>query len=253
MNFQNVQFEASYGLFSQIPACEMPEFAFSGRSNVGKSSLINKLFNRKQLARVSAMPGKTTTINFFRLEDVRFADLPGYGYAKVSKKEKARWSGLIGDYLASDRDIVLVFQLIDMRHPPTKDDLTMIDYLVACEMPFVIVLTKMDKLSRREQEQRLAALQTEIPYADQITILPVSSETGEGIQAIREIIEELSCQEEMEEAGEGKMPDPTAFSGSDSETQEAIRLFRESVRSGQLEEWQEKLPTRQRKKGKECL
>ncbi|MCI9405889.1 MAG: YihA family ribosome biogenesis GTP-binding protein [Oscillospiraceae bacterium] len=250
MNFQNVRFEASYGLFSQIPPCEMPEFAFSGRSNVGKSSLINKLFNRKQLARVSAMPGKTTTINFFRLEDVRFADLPGYGYAKVSKKEKARWSGLIGDYLASDRDIALVFQLIDMRHPPTKDDLTMIDYLVECEMPFVIVLTKMDKLSRREQKERLAALQTEIPYADQITILPVSSETGEGMQAIRDIIEELSGQEQAEKEARSAQ----AVSGEEDETQEAIRLFQESVRSGQLEgEWQERLPVRQRKRGETCL
>ena len=200
MNFQNVRFEASYGLFQQIPPCEMPEFAFSGRSNVGKSSLINKLFNRKQLARVSAMPGKTTTINFFRLDQVRFADLRGYGYAKVSKKEKNRWSGLIGDYLASDRDIALVFQLIDMRHPPTKDDLMMIDYLVECEMPFAIVLTKMDKLSRRQQQERLAAIQTEIPYADQITILPVSSETGEGLEKIRQIIEELSCREEENDA-----------------------------------------------------
>lgn len=250
MNFQNVRFEASYGLFSQIPPCEMPEFAFSGRSNVGKSSLINKLFNRKQLARVSAMPGKTTTINFFRLEDVRFADLPGYGYAKVSKKEKARWSGLIGDYLASDRDIALVFQLIDMRHPPTKDDLTMIDYLVECEMPFVIVLTKMDKLSRREQKERLAALQTEIPYADQITILPVSSETGEGMQAIRDIIEELYGQEQAEKEARSAQ----AVSGEEDETQEAIRLFQESVRSGQLEgEWQERLPVRQRKRGETCL
>ena len=250
MNFQNVRFEASYGLFSQIPPCEMPEFAFSGRSNVGKSSLINKLFNRKQLARVSAMPGQTTTINFFRLEDVRLVDLPGYGYAKVSKKEKARWSGLIGDYLASDRDIALVFQLIDMRHPPTKDDLTMIDYLVECEMPFVIVLTKMDKLSRREQKERLAALQTEIPYADQITILPVSSETGEGMQAIRDIIEELSGQEQAEKEARSAQ----AVSGEEDETQEAIRLFQESVRSGQLEgEWQERLPVRQRKRGETCL
>ncbi len=253
MNFQNVRFEASYGLFSQIPPCEMPEFAFSGRSNVGKSSLINKLFNRKQLARVSAMPGKTTTINFFRLEDVRFADLPGYGYAKVSKKEKARWSGLIGDYLASDRDIALVFQLIDMRHPPTKDDLTMIEYLVECEMPFAIVLTKMDKLTRREQAQRLAAFQTELPYADQLTILPVSSETGEGMEAIREIIEELSCREEGLDLEEKAGPDTSAANG-DPDIEEAIRLFRESVRSGQMEEKQEeKLPIRQRKKGEACL
>lgn len=141
MNFQNVQFEASYGLFQQIPPCEMPEFAFSGRSNVGKSSLINKLFNRKQLARVSAMPGKTTTINFFRLDNVRFADLPGYGYAKVSKKEKKRWSGLIGDYLASDRVLHWCFSCL---YAPSADErcLLMIDYLVECEMPFAVVLNQ---------------------------------------------------------------------------------------------------------------
>ena len=262
MNFQNVQFEASYGLFSQIPPSSMPEFAFSGRSNVGKSSLINKLFNRKQLARVSAMPGKTTTINFFRLENVRFADLPGYGYAKVSKKEKDRWSGLIGDYLASDRDIALVFQLIDMRHPPTKDDLTMIDYLVECEMPFAIVLTKMDKLSKRERQERLDAFMTEIPYADQLTILPVSSETGEGMDEIRRIIEELSVREEEPEAfdeEEEAYPDEEMEEKSAEllqeeidpadEMEEAIRRFRESVRSGQLDrENGSKLPTRQRKK-----
>lgn len=137
------------GCFNKYRRVKCQSLHFPGRSNVGKSSLINKLFDRKQLARVSAMPGKTTTINFFRVDNVRFADLPGYGYAKVSKKEKKRWSGLIGDYLASDRDIALVFQLIDMRHPPTKDDLLMIDYLVEYEMPFAVVLTKMDKLSQR--------------------------------------------------------------------------------------------------------
>ena len=263
MNFQNVQFEASYGLFQQIQPCEMPEFAFSGRSNVGKSSLINKLFNRKQLARVSAMPGKTSTINFFRLDNVRFVDLPGYGYAKVSKREKTRWSGLIGDYLASDRDIALVFQLIDMRHPPTKDDLMMIHYLVECEMPFVIILTKMDKLSRREQEKRLEAVQTEIPYADQITILPVSSETGEGISEIRAIIEELVGQEEEDLQAAGKSPDQEVTLGWGAgcaqpadvkEIEEAIRQFKESARAGELDEKQpQKLPTRQRKKDETCL
>ncbi len=269
MNFQNVQFEASYGLFSQIPPCTMPEFAFSGRSNVGKSSLINKLFNRKQLARVSAMPGKTTTINFFRLENIRFADLPGYGYAKVSKKEKDRWSGLIGDYLASDRDIALVFQLIDMRHPPTKDDLTMIDYLIECEMPFAIVLTKMDKLSKRERQERLDAFMTEIPYADQITILPVSSETGEGMEEVRQIIEELAVRESAElddfdgeeeetffdelaeEVQEAVEEAKETVSEAVDEMEEAIRRFRESVRSGQLDrENGAKLPTRERKKNR---
>lgn len=192
MNFHNVVFEASYGLFSQIPEDDLPEIAFSGRSNVGKSSLINKIFNRKNLARVSAVPGKTATINFFRLEGMRFADLPGYGYAKVAKTEKERWSGLIGGYLHSGRDIALVFQLIDMRHPPTRDDLQMIDFLVEGEMPFAVVLTKRDKLSPRQQAERLEAFRKEIPYGDQIVMLPVSSETGEGIEAVREVIGEIA-------------------------------------------------------------
>ncbi|WP_312644494.1 ribosome biogenesis GTP-binding protein YihA/YsxC [Hydrogenoanaerobacterium sp.] len=195
MKWNQVEFEASYGLFEQIPPCETIEIAFSGRSNVGKSSLINKIFNRKSIARVSSMPGKTTTINFFRLENVRFADLPGYGYAKVAKTEKQRWSNLISNYLHSDRDIVLVFQLIDMRHAPTKDDLQMIDYLVESETPFVIVLTKVDKLRPRQREERLAALQTELPYANQITMIVTSAETGEGMDQIHEIIEELAQEE----------------------------------------------------------
>ncbi|MBC8546801.1 YihA family ribosome biogenesis GTP-binding protein [Clostridiaceae bacterium NSJ-31] len=195
MNWNQVEFEASYGLFSQIPPCETIEIAFSGRSNVGKSSLINKIFNRKSLARVSSMPGKTTTINFFRLEKVRFADLPGYGYAKVSRSEKDRWAGLISNYLHSDREIVLVFQLVDMRHPPTKDDLQMIDYLIDSETPFVIALTKADKLSKKQREERLAALQQEIPCAEQITMVVTSAETGEGMDELRSIIEELAAEE----------------------------------------------------------
>lgn len=192
MKWNQVEFEASYGLFEQIPPCETIEIAFSGRSNVGKSSLINKIFNRKSIARVSAMPGKTTTINFFRLESVRFADLPGYGYAKVAKAEKERWAELIGSYLHSDRAIVLVFQLVDIRHAPTKDDLQMIDYLIDSETPFVIALTKADKLSKREREERLKALQSEIPCAEQITMLVTSAEDGEGMEQIHEIIEELA-------------------------------------------------------------
>ena len=121
MKFQNATFEASYGLFSQIPEGELPELAFAGKSNVGKSSLINKLFNRKKLARVSAVPGKTATINFYDIDGkAKLVDLPGYGYAKVAKTEKERWSGLIEGYLASERDIALVFLLIDMRHAPGR-------------------------------------------------------------------------------------------------------------------------------------
>ena len=192
MNYNKVEFKASYGKFNQIPKSEKLEFAFSGRSNVGKSSLINKIMNRKSLARVSAMPGKTITINFFALENIYVVDLPGYGYAKVSKTEKQRWAGLIEGYLHDDRNLALVFQLIDFRHKPTADDLMMIDFLIESEIPFVIVLTKADKMKKREREERRAALMNEIPYADEITMIEFSAETGEGVDKIREIIESVA-------------------------------------------------------------
>ena len=192
MNYNKVEFKASYGKFNQIPKSEKLEFAFSGRSNVGKSSLINKIMNRKSLARVSAMPGKTITINFFALENIYVVDLPGYGYAKVSKTEKQRWAGLIEGYLHDDRNLALVFQLIDFRHKPTADDLMMIDFLIESEIPFVIVLTKADKMKKREREERRAALMNEIPYADEITMIEFSTETGEGVDKIREIIESVA-------------------------------------------------------------
>jgi GTP-binding protein len=192
MNYQNVEFERSFGLSSQLPISDLPEIAFAGRSNVGKSSMINKLFNRKRLARVSATPGKTATVNFFHLEGIRFVDLPGYGFAKVSKSEKQRWADLMEGYFDGSRSLELVFQLVDMRHPPSKDDLHMINFLIQQELPFVIVLTKKDKLSKREQAERLEALKTEIPYAEQITMVPFSSETGEGVEEIRQIIDEIA-------------------------------------------------------------
>ena len=199
MNYHNVVFETSFGRADQLFASDLVEIAFAGRSNVGKSSLINKIFNRKTLARVSAVPGKTATINFFRLENVRFADLPGYGYAKVSQGEKKRWADLIETYFNSDRRIGLVFQLIDMRHAPTKDDLMMIDFLIENELPFVVVLTKKDKLSAKQQAERLAALQTELPCADQIHMVPFSAVKGDGLEQLREIIEEIAQEAQNED------------------------------------------------------
>lgn len=195
MNYNQAQFITSYGKFSQIPKSDRTEIAFSGRSNVGKSSLINKIFNRKSLARVSSMPGKTVTINFYGLENVYFVDLPGYGYAKVAKTEKARWAGLIEGYLGDDRQLGLVFQLIDYRHAPTADDIMMINFLIDNEIPFVIVLTKADKLKKKEREARLAAFGEEIPCADQITMIEFSAQTGEGVEQIREIIEEIAADD----------------------------------------------------------
>lgn len=196
MNFNKAEFYTSYGKFSQIPQSEKIEIAFAGRSNVGKSSLINKIFNRKALAKVSSVPGKTATINFFKLEDIYLVDLPGYGFAKVSKSEKERWSELIEGYLTADRDIALIFQLIDMRHSPTKDDLIMIDFLVENELPFVIVLTKSDKLSKRQKEERLQALKTEISFIDEIKVIEFSSVTGSGVEEIRNIIEEIAMPDD---------------------------------------------------------
>ncbi len=192
LNYNKAKYIASYGTYSQIPPCDRIEIAFAGHSNVGKSTLINKLFNRKNLARVSSIPGKTATINFYGLENIYFADLPGYGYAKVGKSEIKRWSGLIDGYLNSDRDIRLVFMLVDMRHSPTKDDIKMIDYLIDTETPFVLVLTKADKLKKTEREKRMEAFKTEIPCFEDIHVVPFSSMTFEGIEELREIVEEIA-------------------------------------------------------------
>jgi len=193
MNINLAEFVTSYADYKQMPASDRIEIAFSGRSNVGKSSLINKIFNRKNLARVSSMPGKTATINFYSLENIYIVDLPGYGYANVSKSEKKKWGDLIGSYLGdADRELALVFQLIDMRHPPSKDDLQMIDFLIDSEIPFVVVLTKADKLKPTQRKLRMEAFKTEIPCFEDITCVEFSAITGEGVETIRSIIEEVS-------------------------------------------------------------
>lgn len=198
MNYNKAQFLCSYGISSQLPASSHMEIAFAGRSNVGKSTSINKLFNRKGLARVSAVPGKTATINFYRVEDVDFVDLPGYGYAKVAKSEKHRWSELIEGYFAQDRDLRLVIELIDMRHPATALDVQMVEFLIAHELPFIVVLTKYDKLNKTQRAERLRKIREELPCGDQITIIPFSGETGEGVEDVRAIIEELAVEGEAE-------------------------------------------------------
>ncbi|MCL2579249.1 MAG: ribosome biogenesis GTP-binding protein YihA/YsxC [Oscillospiraceae bacterium] len=196
MNFHNIQFETSFGFREQLPFSDMPEIAFCGRSNVGKSSTINKIFNRKQLARVSSMPGKTVTINFFTLEGVRFADLPGYGYAKVSKSEKARWGDLMEAYFTSGRNLRLVFLLIDIRHPPSKDDLIMLDFLRESGYDFTIILTKADKLSKTKQQERLSAFLEEIPDAAGLRLTPFSARNGQGLSEVHAIIEQAAIEQE---------------------------------------------------------
>lgn len=192
MNYNKAEFYACYGLFSQIPESDRTEIVFAGRSNVGKSTLINKIFNRKALARVSSVPGKTATINFYSLEDVFFVDLPGYGYAKVAKTEKQRWAGLIEGYLNADRNIELVFLLVDMRHAPTADDIHMINFLIDNELPFVIILTKADKLNKTERAKAMKVFSETIPCYEDIHVIPFSSQTFEGVEEVRKIIEETA-------------------------------------------------------------
>lgn len=188
INFNNAQFEASYGDLSQICESDLPEVVFSGRSNVGKSSLINKLINRKSLAKVSAKPGKTGTINFYNLGLIRLVDLPGYGYAKVSMSEKRRWASLVEGYFSSDRNIKLVIQVIDMRHSPTKDDFHMIDYLYSSNYPFAIILTKSDKLKTLQRINRMQGFTRELNKYKDIEMIPFSCITSEGVDEIRDII-----------------------------------------------------------------
>ncbi len=195
MNYNLAKFETSYGKFSQIPPSSKIEIAFSGRSNVGKSSLINKIFNRKSMARVSSMPGKTATINFYSIENVHLVDLPGYGYAKVAKAEKERWGKLIEGYLHADRNLALVFQLIDFRHSPSENDLQMINFLIESELPFAIVFTKADKLSKNQRKMRMIEFEKKIECFNDIFKIEFSSMTGEGVEEIREIIDDLSVED----------------------------------------------------------
>lgn len=189
MNYNKVQFEAAYGTARQLPPSDLPEVVFAGKSNVGKSSLLNKFFNRKNLARVSSVPGKTTTVNFFRVEDVRFTDLPGYGYAKRSAAEIRRWSDLMEGYFAGQRQIVLLVQLLDMRHDPTADDRTMLQFLADADIPFVCVLTKCDKLKPSQRAERRQAFAADRDLQAAAAVLEVSSETGEGIGELRALVE----------------------------------------------------------------
>ncbi len=189
MNFHIVEFEAAFGKSKQIPTSDIPEIVFSGKSNVGKSSLINKLLYRKSIARVSATPGKTTTINFFRLQDIRFADLPGYGYAKVSQSERQRWSELVEGYFSQNRNISLVIQICDIRHDPTKDDMSMIDFLHANGYNYIVALTKLDKLKPSQRNMKIEAIKQFLGEYDGIRLFPCSSQNGEGIEEIRKEIE----------------------------------------------------------------
>lgn len=188
MNFHKASFKAAYGTSAQLPASQGPEVSFAGRSNVGKSSLLNKLMYRKDLAKVSQTPGKTATINFYEVDGRDLVDLPGYGFAKVAKSEKSRWSELIEGYFNQDREFALVCSLIDIRHEATALDVNMVQFLQEAELPFCVVLTKADKLSKQQANKQKAAIRKQLGLGSEIPMVVTSSEKGIGVDEMRTLI-----------------------------------------------------------------
>ena len=192
MVIKNVALETVCGITSVLPANTKIEVAFAGKSNVGKSSLINALMNRKSLARTSAQPGKTQTINFYNInEAVYLVDLPGYGYAKVSEQEKIQWGQLIERYLHGSKQLKAVFLLIDIRHDPSANDKMMYDWIVAQGYNPIIIATKLDKIKRSQIQKQVKAIKEGLKLQPGTVVIPFSAETKQGREEIWELAEEV--------------------------------------------------------------
>ena len=188
MNLHNVEFLISAANPKDFPANRMPEIAFAGKSNVGKSSVINRILQRKNFARVGEKPGKTIHVNYFTIDKTcYFVDLPGYGYAKVSQKEKDRWGKLMEDYFAAQR-IDLGILIVDSRHPPTNNDITMANWFLDSGCPFVVVANKLDKLKKSEIEPNLNTIRTDLDLPEECPVIPFSAEKGTGREELLNII-----------------------------------------------------------------
>lgn len=180
MNFQNVEFLISAASTGDFPKNRLPEIAFAGKSNVGKSSVINRLLQRKNFARVGDKPGKTVHVNYFVIDRKCYlVDLPGYGFAKVSQQEKDRWGRLMEDYFAAQR-IDLGVLIVDYRHPPTNNDITMANWFLDSGCPFVVVANKMDKLKKSELRPNLEVIRRDLGLPDSCPVIPFSAEKGDG-------------------------------------------------------------------------
>ena len=189
LNTQNAEFIRSAAKLSDCPRDILPQIAFAGRSNVGKSSVINRLLNRKNFARVGSAPGKTTHINYFRIDKkVYFIDLPGYGYAKVSKQERARWGKLIEDWFADTSLLTLGIQLVDIRHKPTADDYNMVEWFKASGKPFVVVANKHDKIKKSEWEPNVARIREVLDLPEEVPVISFSAEKGTGKDELMALI-----------------------------------------------------------------
>ena len=192
MVIKNVELETVCGVTSTLPENTLPEIAFAGKSNVGKSSLINALMNRKALARTSAQPGKTQTINFYNInQEMYLVDLPGYGYAKVSEAEKQKWGVMIENYLHSSKQLKAVFLLIDIRHDPSANDKTMYDWMVYQGFEPIIIATKLDKIKRSQVQKNVKAIRVGLNVKPGTKIFPFSAETKQGRDEIWEYMDAL--------------------------------------------------------------
>ncbi|WP_010252377.1 ribosome biogenesis GTP-binding protein YihA/YsxC [Acetivibrio cellulolyticus] len=192
MNINNARFEKGAVKPEQYPDNDIPEVTFVGRSNVGKSSLINALLNRKSLARIASKPGKTREINFYNIDDVLyFVDLPGYGYAKVSKDIKSAWGESIETYLNESKKLKLVVMLVDIRHSPSEDDQMMSKWLTSSSLPFIVVATKKDKIPRSKVKERLSDISNTLELGSGNMLIPFSSETKDGREEIMNYIASL--------------------------------------------------------------
>ena len=200
MVIKNVNLETVCGITSQLPENDKQEVAFAGKSNVGKSSLINALMNRKSYARISATPGKTQTINFYNInEEVYLVDLPGYGYAKVSEKEKAQWGKLVERYLHGSSMLKAVFLLIDIRHVPSANDRMMYEWILDKGFQPIMILTKLDKLKRSQVQKQIKVVKEGLKLVPGTRVIPFSSVTKQGREEIWEVIESFLEQEEAEQ------------------------------------------------------
>ncbi len=192
MIIKSSQFVISAVSKKQYPNEGLPEIALAGRSNVGKSSLINKVINRKNLARTSGRPGKTQALNFYRInEEFFFVDLPGYGFAKVSQKIKEQWAKFIEEYLKGRKELRGVIQVVDIRHEPTNDDLTMYEWLQFYQLPTLIVATKADKISRGQWQKHTKQIKEKLKLPSSQPLVIFSAETGQGVEEVQEWIEKF--------------------------------------------------------------
>ena len=198
MVIKNVSLETVIGVTSKIPDNQLPEIAFAGKSNVGKSSLINALMNRKSLARTSAQPGKTQTINFYNINDeLYFVDLPGYGYAKVSQQEKEKWGKMIEKYLHRSKVLQAVFLLVDIRHEPSANDRQMYEWILANGYHPIVIATKLDKINRSQIAKQVKLVKQGLGVDKDTIVIPFSAETKQGREEIYALIDQLTGKDEV--------------------------------------------------------